>query len=224
MKKLLLILLPLLLLNTIGLSQNQNNLRNKYRLAQSYERSGNYEKAGSIYKELLKAQPWNFQYLQGLNNIFIIQKKYEESISLLNERLKTNNRDLNSYGLLGSTYYISGDYERAYETWQKGIDVNPASLTSYRTIANYAIENRAFDKAVEYLNEAKTVSKKKSTYAFDLAQIFSITMKFGGGRNRILLYPSRKSAASIADSVENRPIFKQRGRAGKNYKSCEEIL
>ncbi len=178
MKKILLILLPLLLLNTVGLSQNQNNLRNKYRLAQSYERSGNYEKAGSIYRELLKTQPWNFQYLQGLNNIFIIQKKYDESISLLNERIKANNRDLNSYGLLGSTYYISGDYERAYETWQKGIDVNPASLTSYRTIANYAIENRAFDKAVEYLNEAKTVSKKKSTYAFDLAQIFSITMKF----------------------------------------------
>ena len=59
--------------------------------------------------------------------------------------------DYNLYGLLGSTYFIMDNSEKAFESWEKGIATSSSSHIVYRVIANYAIENRAYEKAIENL-------------------------------------------------------------------------
>lgn len=154
------------------------NFDNRFALAQSYEQAGQLAKAEAIYRELSDAQPWNNIFFESLNKILISQKKYNESIEFLNNKIKQTPNDFNLYGLLGSTYFIMDQTNKAFETWDKGISINPTSFVSYRVIANYAIENRAFEKAIDLLKLGKKYSEDPTMFSIDLANIYAVNMKF----------------------------------------------
>lgn len=156
-------------------NQNQDN---RFRLAQSYEQAGQLEKAEVIYRELADAQQWNNLYFESLNKVLVSQKKYNESIELINHKIESTPNDYNLYGLLGTTYYIMDQTQEAYTAWEKGIAINPSSFVSYRVIANYAIENRAFEKAIDFLKRGKQLSTDPAMFSIDLANIYAANMKF----------------------------------------------
>ena len=45
-------------------------------------------------------------------------------------------------------------------------------------MANFAIERRAFDKAIEFLKRGQKISDNPVYYSFELANLYSITMQF----------------------------------------------
>jgi tetratricopeptide (TPR) repeat protein len=172
------IFLFLFLLFNISFGQNNETLNNKFRLAQSFEKSGNIDKAEEIYRELLNIQPWNNQYLQTLNQLYLGQKNYKASINLLESRIRSSPDDISLFGMLGSTYYISGNSKEAFKIWDTAVQNNSNNVISYKVISNYAIENRAFDKAIEFLQQGKGKINDPKVFSYDLANIYSITMKF----------------------------------------------
>ncbi|MGA8263324.1 MAG: tetratricopeptide repeat protein, partial [Ignavibacteriaceae bacterium] len=160
------------------LAQQPNDFNNKYVLAQSYLQGGQYDKAEQIFEELYKTQTANYQIFEGLNDSYVQLKKYDLSIILIESRLKTNPQDINLYGLLGSTYYLMGDDKKAFEVWDSSLDKVPNNETAYRILANYAIERRAFDKAIEYLKRGKAEAKTNNYFSYDLANLYSLTMQY----------------------------------------------
>jgi len=80
--------------------------------------------------------------------------------------------------MLGSTYYLMGNSEKAVEYWDRGIAVNKKSIISYSIISNYAIQHRAFEFAVKYLNDGKKIAESPTQFSYQLAQIYSISMDF----------------------------------------------
>lgn len=176
-KRIILILIFFQIAGTL-LCQVDLNFENKFRLAQSYEQSGQLDKAENIYREIYELQSWNFTYLDALNKILIKQKKYDESILLLENRIKSTPADINLYGILGSTYYMMDNISKAYDSWERGIQSNPNSYITYRIMANYAIENRVFDKAIEILKQGKSFSADPVIFSLDLANIYSVNMRF----------------------------------------------
>ncbi len=156
----------------------QTNLSNKYRLARTYEQSGKLEKAKVIFEELTKIQPNNNQYTNSLNEIYLKLKEYKKSILFLTNRIKIRPNDVTLYGMLGATYYISGNSKKAIEIWDKGILLNNNSQNNYTIISNYAIQNRAFEIAVKYLEEGKSKSTNSIQFSYQLAQIYSYTMNY----------------------------------------------
>ncbi len=180
MTKIILLFLVLLFLASNSLHAQDQNLSNKFRLAQSYEQANQLEKAKDLYQELYRLQPNNIQFFEALNRTFVRLKEYESSISILEKSLKTNPLDITKYGLLGSTYYLMDNAEKAFSVWDEGLQAVPNSIVSFRVIANYAIENRAFDKAIEILSEGKKISNDPKIFSYDLANLYSITMNFEG--------------------------------------------
>ncbi len=164
-------------------AQFEQNLDNKFRLAQSYEVAGRLEKAEALYQELYDKQPWNYSYFEALNKALVSQKKYEKSIELINQKFLQTPNDYNLYGLLGNTYYIMDMPQKAYEEWDKGVSINPGSNVVYRVIANYALENRAFEKAIDLLKKGKEHSGDPTTFSFDLGNIYTANMKFTDAAN-----------------------------------------
>lgn len=154
------------------------NLDNKYRLAQTYEMAGQFEKAEEIYRELFQMQPFNYSYFESLSRNLISQKKYDSAIQLIQNRIAQNPNDVTNYGMLGSVYFMTDNIQQAYETWEKGIATNPKSNVVYRVIANYALENRAFEKAIDYLKRGKVLADDKYVFSLDLANIYAINMNF----------------------------------------------
>ncbi len=160
------------------LAQQASDFNSRYVLAQAFLQGGQYDKAEQIFEDLYKTQPDNYQVFNGLNDSYVQQKKYDMSISLLENRIKTNSQDINLYGMLGSTYYLMGNDQKAFEVWDSSVDKVPQKEISFRILANFAIERRAFDKAIEYLKKGQAAAKDGKYFSYDLANLYSLTMQF----------------------------------------------
>lgn len=156
----------------------QDNISNLYRLGKTFEQSGDFEKSKEIYEQIHEIQPWNTTYLESLNEVYIKLKEYDKSISLLEKQIEENPANVNLYGILGNTYYTKGDTTKAYDVWNKGLASANNPVTGYRVIINHALQNRAFDKAIEYLKEGKKATDNHDIFALDLARVYSMTMNF----------------------------------------------
>lgn len=178
-KKLLIISL---LAFTVLAQQNQMD-QNQFMLAESYEQQGNLAKAVEIIEGLNKKDPANIQYFNKLNTLYLQLKKYDESVLLIESRIKLAPQDVNLYGLLGSTYYTAGDRTKAYSVWDDAINKFKSSQMTVRIIANYVIDRRDFEKAIEYLNLGKEISKDPFLYSYDLAELYQITMRYREAAN-----------------------------------------
>ncbi|MEN8194276.1 MAG: tetratricopeptide repeat protein [Bacteroidota bacterium] len=185
------ILILLGIVNSLALSQT--NLSNKYRLAKTYEQNGELQKAKSIYEELVTAKPNNNQYSNSLNEVYIKLKEYDNSVEFLTKRISNNPKDVSLYGMLGSTYYLMGNREKASEYWGKGIDVNKNSTINYSIISNYAIQNRAFENAIKYLEQGKTTAKNPTQFSYQLAQVYSVSMNYSKAAEEYCLVLLRQS-------------------------------
>ncbi len=156
----------------------QNDVNNRFMLAASYEQAGEFEKAKNILEDLFAKQPDNFQFFDALNRIYIQLKNYDSSEKIIKQRISITPQDMNLYGLLGKTYHIKGDEQLAFDTWDDAIVKSNYNLIVYRLIVNYAMERRAFGKAIELLNDAKQRSPDSKIYSYDLANLYALTMNY----------------------------------------------
>ncbi len=147
-------------------------------LAQSYIQAEQYQKALPIIQKLYKNQPSNYEYFNSLNEVYTQLKDYDASIALIEDRLKNSSDDINLYGMLGNTYYLKGDDKKAFEVWDNALKTLPQNENNYRVIANYAIERRTFDKAIKYLKEGQDIAKNPLYFAYDLANLYALTMQY----------------------------------------------
>ena len=159
-------------------SQSRGELDNKFILAQNYEQAGDFETAIKIYEELNQIAPSSSQYYSSLNRLYVQLKNYAASVNLLENRTIVQPDDITAYGMLGSTYYLMGNEEKAKEIWFKPFDILKPDPVFYRVIANYAVERRAFDIAIELFKSGKNISPDKLIFSQDLAQLYAITMQF----------------------------------------------
>jgi tetratricopeptide (TPR) repeat protein len=150
----------------------------KLSLAQSYERAGDLVNAAKIYEELHQLEPKNNLYFESLNRVFVSLKNYAASIILIETEISQRPMDINLYGLLGSTYYLQGNEEKAYQVWDKPFTFLEPNPVLYRVIANYAVERRAFEKAIDIYSKGKEIAEDKTIFSYDLALLYSITMQF----------------------------------------------
>lgn len=162
---------------TVLAQQNQMD-QNQFMLAESYEQQGNLAKAVELLEALNKKDPANIQYFNKLNSLYLQQKKYEESLSIIQARINITPQEISLYGMLGSTYYTSGDRTKAYQIWDDASERFKTNNMTFRIIANYAIEKRDFEKAIELLNRGKQFSKDPQLFSYELGELYNITMRY----------------------------------------------
>jgi len=185
-KKILLISILSIILGSytqIFSQKNNQSNNNKIRLAKTYELSGKLDKAKNIYSELLKQEPNNIQYYKGLNQILLKLKEYSSSIEIIKNRITTEPKNISLFGDLGSTYFLKGEQNKALEIWDKALTIEPENAYAHRLIANYMIENRALENAIEVLNNGNELSKNHIQFSYDIANLYSMTMKYGQATN-----------------------------------------
>jgi tetratricopeptide (TPR) repeat protein len=192
----------LLLLIVPGICFAQIDAGNQFRLAQTYIQIAQFEKAKPILEQLHKTQPDNYEYFQSLNEVYTQLKDYDASIALIEDRINISNPDVNLYGMLGTTYYLKSNENKAFEIWESALAKFPDSEAAYRVIANYAIEMRAFDKAIQYLKKGQDISRNPIIFAYDLASLYSITMQYKDATEEYCFILSGNNAQ--LDLVENK--------------------
>jgi tetratricopeptide (TPR) repeat protein len=171
----------LLILAFLGLFQTYaqiSDLNNRFLLAQSYEQAGDLQKALSIYEDLFRLQPGNIIYFQSLNRTYIQLKKFDKSINIVQSKLAENPSDINLIGLLGQSYFFNGEEKKTFSLWDECIKKFGKTEQVYRAFANYSIELRAFEKAVEYLKLAKLNSQNPIFLSHDLINLYFVIMQY----------------------------------------------
>ncbi|MCH8325996.1 MAG: tetratricopeptide repeat protein [Bacteroidetes bacterium] len=161
-----------------GNAQVKNDTNNLYLLGQSYMRGAQYKDAKDIFEKIYNQYPDNYQYFNSLNQAYLQLKMYKESVDLINKKLQKAQNDINLYGLLGASYYLSGDENKAFSVWDETLKKLKPNYANYRIIANHAIERRAFEKAIEYLQAGKKAANDPKFFSFDLANLYTLTMQF----------------------------------------------
>lgn len=159
-------------------AQNNNILLNKFALAESYENSGDLEKAVKIYEELYELDQNNNFYFESLNRAYVGLKNYAASVNLIENEITKRPKEIKLYGLLGSTYYLMGNEEKAFSTWDIPFSIIEPNPITIRVIANYAIQRRAFEKAIDIYLKGKNIAGDGNIFSNDLAQLYSITMQY----------------------------------------------
>ena len=186
-------ILPIILFAFSLFAQQSPMDQNQFMLAESYEQRGDFAKAVEIIETLCKKDPTNIQYFNKLNSLYLQLKKYDESAALINSRIIITPQDISLYGLLGSTYYTAGDRTKAYQVWDDTAEKFKTNPMTLRIISNYAIEKRDFEKAIEYLNRGKEISKDPFLYSYDLGELYQITMRY------------REAAGEYCDLIKANP-------------------
>ncbi len=177
------------------------DLNNKFLLARSYEQAGDLKKACEIYEDVYAKQPDNLQFFSSLNNIYVLLKNYDGSVKLLKSRIEKTPADVSLYGLLGVTYFLSGSEREAEQVWENAASKfnNDAFL---RTLAGYALNVRAFDIAIKMFQKAKISTTNQVFYAFELANLYSITMQYKNAAEELAFVVIRDPAQIF--NVESR--------------------
>ena len=186
-------ILPIILFAFSLFAQQSPMDQNQFMLAESYEQRGDFAKAVEIIETLNKKDPANIQYFNKLNSLYLQLKKYDESAALINSRIIITPQDISLYGLLGSTYYTAGDRTKAYQVWDNTAEKFKTNPMTLRIISNYAIEKRDFEKAIEYLNRGKEISKDPFLYSYDLGELYQVTMRY------------REAAGEYCDLIKANP-------------------
>jgi tetratricopeptide (TPR) repeat protein len=161
------------------LAQNNNNFLTKFKLAESYENSGDLKSAVKLYEELVQTDTTNTICFESLNRVYVQLKNYAASVNLVESEIIKRPKDVNLYGLLGSTYYMIGNEEKAFTIWDEALKIAELNAVYYRVIAAYAVERRAFEKAIDIYKRGKEISRDKVIFSFDLARLYSLTMQYG---------------------------------------------
>jgi len=159
------------------LSQSQNEV-NLWRLAQSFERAGEYERALKIYEELYLKNPDNRTYLDALVRLNAQTKNYDRAIYLARLWLSNHPDDIDMMSKLGDVHFKAGKEKEAIEIWDKIIRTYKDNPGVYRMVADYLIQNRLFDKAIEYLTTAQKIAGAPELYSYEIAMLYEFTMRF----------------------------------------------
>lgn len=219
----------LVFVSSILLAQNFDELNNQFMLAQSYIQSGQLEKALPIMEKLYNDQKSNYEYFQTLNQLYIQLKKYDASIAIIEERINNSVKDINLIGLLGTTYYYKGNDNLTFQLWDKALKTFPQNEVNYRIIGNYALQLRAFDKAIDYFKSGEAISRNPQYFAFDLANLFTITMRFKEAAEQygmiILQNPNQLSAVEtkILNYTQKPDALSQTIKVVKTYDNKDQI-
>lgn len=154
------------------------DVNNQIMLAQSFESAGEYQKAKTIYEEIYRRMPDNPVVYQALNNVYLQLKEYAFSENLLKERIAASPSDVNLFGLLGKTLYLSGREDQTFALWKSFLKAHSSNQHYYKILANYALEVRNFDYALEFLKDGKKLFPDPRIFSYDLANLYSIMMQY----------------------------------------------
>ena len=156
----------------------QQDVGMKLSLAQSYEQAGDFESAAILYETLYETNPQNMLYINSLYRVYTQLKNYAALVDVLEKRIADAPDDISSYGMLGSTFHRMGNEAKANEVWELPLKNEKENPLTYRLIADYALERRAFEKAIDFYSRGKAIAEDKIIFSFDLARLYTLTMQY----------------------------------------------
>jgi tetratricopeptide (TPR) repeat protein len=150
----------------------------KLKLAQSFEQSGEWELAIPLYEDLLRTEPGNYVYFDGLRRSYAQMRMYEKAIALVERKLEAQPFDVVLLSSLGGLYYDSGSERIADSLWSVVVKLDPKNAGLYRVVASQMMEHRLYEKAAALYRAGRTATGNETMFADDLASLYFVLQQY----------------------------------------------
>ncbi|MGX7667291.1 tetratricopeptide repeat protein [Flavobacterium pedocola] len=126
-------------------------------LAQNYYDRGEFEKAITVYEDVIKAQPYNYQAFQKAIACYQQLQQYEKAEKALLDRLQKIRQD-NLYVELGYNYQLQKNQNKADKYYQTALDKIKENPNNVYGIA-YAFEQKVLvERAIQAYEIGKSIN------------------------------------------------------------------
>jgi len=130
--------------------------------AHIFKKQNEIEKGLKLIKESVERYPDDYEFLNQLAYFFKYAGKKDDAIETMDKLLKVVPDDGNYWDSYGEILLEFKEYEKAIEKCEKALEIDPNGWFSFNSnltlgIVYYKLKN--YEKAIEYLTEAKGISK-----------------------------------------------------------------
>lgn len=169
--------------------QAQGINQDRFKLAETFENNGDYKGAAKIYEELYKSNPKQDNYFKGLARCYSQLNQYSTLLPIIEQHLKSQeNVNPTNLSLYAEILWKSGKTDDANKAWNQAINDFSKDINTYTIIANTQIKLQLFDKAINTLETARSISKKKEQFADELSQLYILSGDFKKASEEIIKY------------------------------------
>lgn len=157
--------------------EEPDNQSYKNKLGNLYIKAGKDEQALTVFQQIQKTDPKNFDALIAIAGIYRRQKKYAESVSLLEQALVTFENKPKShakiYYNLGFTYRQMGSYDDAIRCFEEVVEEVPSDVLANNHLgAIYALQGK-YNDAIKAYNRGLKYDPNHPILQFNIAKSYS---------------------------------------------------
>jgi tetratricopeptide (TPR) repeat protein len=126
---------------------------------------GNSEEQLKDLNEFIAGTPDNLELIRWRASVLMTMEKYAEARRDIRRILEQDpNPDIKGY--LGLSYYYDNKPDSALTIFDDAIKTNPANAQSYIYAASLALEEEAYELALQYINKGLTAEPANTTLIF----------------------------------------------------------
>lgn len=146
------------------------------RLGLLYKSMKNGPKALQFFQMAFDRNPDQIGLAKLMVNIYLEQKKYNESLDLIDKlEKKSKSEDYAFYeNLRGEVYALKGDPDAALKSYNKSISMKPDSVSPYMNIANLYFVRKQRDLALQHYQSVEKISPDYLPALLSIGSIFDI--------------------------------------------------
>ncbi|MGG5461852.1 tetratricopeptide repeat protein [Clostridium sp. B9] len=119
---------------------------------------GEYEKAEASFDKALEFNPFFKNALSGKAYCTYEKGDYKTSVDLLEDFISIDQTEAPAFKKLGECYFYLNDLKSSSKMYEKALELNPKSETYYCEYANVLLHLGLYDKALDALDEALSLS------------------------------------------------------------------
>lgn len=204
---------------------NNIDIANLIIKASKLHQKGDLLKAKSLYEEVIKLQPINFDANHLLGVIALQEKNFQHAIDLINNSIKINNKVESAYKNLGAAYIELKNYKMAANAFSAALELNSKDSQIFYNLGCVYQFTDQYDTALEYYNKSIEINPNNNFSYFNKAAIYQAIDEYEDALNEYKI--SINKNLNIVDSLYNSGLIFQkqnnRKEAIKYYKRVLEI-
>ena len=153
----------------LSIKLNNNFYHSKFSLAIIYYKLKDLDNAQTIFNQLIKEYPEDFNSYYNLGIIKFEREEISESIILFKKAIVIKKDFSAAYHHLAMAYEVQKNFELAIIHYQEAIKFNKENFSlSYNNLGNVYIAVGEYEKAIDCFNHALNLQGKKSSIYFNL--------------------------------------------------------
>ena len=151
----------------VASKKNRGGGQEKLLRALALHEQGELQQAETIYQEILRSDPKNFDALHLYGVIYFQKNDYKNSIYLIKKAIDLYPANSIFYSNLGNSLKAIGDFDSAIISYLKAIKINPNAADTYTNLGSALHEQKKYGEALKNHDRAIDMTPQSAVAHFN---------------------------------------------------------